>query len=257
MGTMLVTGAASGIGAAVDAELVAAGHRVIGVDLAGADIDADLSTPEGRRHAVDATADHCAGVLDGMVLCAGLGPQVPDATRIVAVNLFGTVAMLDGLFPLLCKGKEPSAVVVSSVSSTMVRWRDNPIREAAEAEDEAAVGPVLAAAGEYRGQVAYAGSKNALTVAVRKRVAEWAAGGVRLNTVAPGSVETPLLDAGKRDPLYGKAIQEFTAPIARHGQPTEIAALINYLMGPNAGFIHGAQFVIDGGVDALVRPTAF
>jgi NAD(P)-dependent dehydrogenase (short-subunit alcohol dehydrogenase family) len=257
MGTMLVTGSASGIGAAVQAELTAAGHRVLGLDLAGADIEADLSTPEGRRHAVDATAERCAGGLDGMVLCAGLGPQVSDATRIVAVNLFGTLAVLDGLFPLLRNGSDPSAVVVSSVSSTMVDWQDNPIREAVEAGDESAVGPVLQAAGEYRGQIAYAGSKNALTVAVRRRVAEWGAAGVRLNTVAPGSVETPLLDAGRRDPLYGKAISGFSAPIARHGRPAEIAGLIGYLMGPAAGFIHGAQFVIDGGVDALIRPTAF
>lgn len=93
-------------------------------------------------------------------------------------------------------------------------------------------------------------------MAVRQRAVEWGAAGVRLNTVAPGSVETPLLQAGLDDPRYSEAIRNFVAPIGRNGKPEEIASLITYLLGPQAGFIHGAQFVIDGGIDAQTRPTA-
>ena len=96
-----------------------------------------------------------------------------------------------------------------------------------------------------------------MTVAVRRRVVAWGRAGVRLNTVAPGAVETPLLQAGLADPRYGQAIQNFVAPIARRAQPTEIASMIAYLMGPDAGFIHGAQFFVDGGIDAMARPTVF
>ena len=105
--------------------------------------------------------------------------------------------------------------------------------------------------------MAYAGSKNALTVAVRRRVGEWGQAGVRLNTVAPGAVETPLLQGGLADPRYGQAIKNFVGPIPRRARPDEIAAMIAYLIGPDAGFIHGAQFVVDGGVDAAARPTQF
>lgn len=85
----------------------------------------------------------------------------------------------------------------------------------------------------------------------------WGQAGLRLNTVGPSAVETPLLQAGLADPRYGQAIKNFLAPIPRLARPDEVAAMIVYLMGPQAGFIHGAQFFIDGGVDAMARPTQF
>lgn len=257
MAPTVVTGAASGIGAATCAAVRERGGEPLGIDLHGTDIEADLGTPEGRMHAVGAVLDRSGGVLDGLALCAGLGPHVPDPARLVSVNYFGTVALLDGLFPALCAGELPAAVVVSSVSSTHITWDANPIAAAVEAGDERAARAAVEAGGEHRGQLAYAASKNALTVAVRRRVAEWGAAGVRINAVAPGSVDTPLLRAGMDDPRYGRAIREFVAPLPRHGKPGEIAAAITYLLGEDAGFVHGAQLVIDGGVDALFRPTAF
>ncbi len=257
MSLIAITGAASGIGAATAAALQAAGHRVLGVDLRSAQIVADLSKADGRSHAVAALLERSAGVLDGLVLCAGLGPQVEPASKIVAVNYFGVVALLDGLLEALARGSAPSAVVVSSVASAHLSFDKNPLGPALEAGDEAQVATVLAGAGERAGQLAYAGSKNAVTVAVRRRVEAWAQMGVRINTVAPGAVETPLLQAGLDDARYGRAIREFVAPIPRRARPEEIASMILYLMGPQSGYIHGAQFVVDGGVDALARPTRF
>ncbi|GAB3397490.1 MULTISPECIES: SDR family oxidoreductase [Amycolatopsis] len=257
MSTVAVTGSASGIGAATATRLRDAGHRVIGVDLRSADVPADLAATEGRTAAVEGVLDRCDGVLDGLVACAGLGPHVDDVARIAQVNYFGTVAVIDGLFPALRKGTAAAAVVVSSVASTHLKWEENPLTEAIETGDESLIAEAVAAGGDYRGQFAYAAGKNALTVAVRRRAAEWGAAGVRLNTVAPGSVDTPLLAATAEDPRYGEAIRGFTAPIPRHGRPDEIAALACYLLGPDAGFVHGAQFVVDGGIDALLRPTVF
>ena len=59
------------------------------------------------------------------------------------------------------------------------------------------------------------------------------------------------------DPRFGAAIQNFVAPIPRRAKPEEIASMIVYLLGPEAGFIHGSQFTVDGGIDALARPTQF
>lgn len=258
-----VTGAASGIGAAVCAALEAADHQVIRIDLRVGDIQADLSTPAGRANAIDGVLARCGGKLDRLVLCAGVGPQVEPAARIVAINYLGAVALLDGLLPALARGRDPAAVVVSSVASTQLTWERNPLRGLLEASpdgsqyDEAELAAVLAAAGPQCGQLAYAGSKNAVTVAVRQRVRQWGAAGVRLNSVAPGAVETPLLQKGLEDPRYGQAIRDFVAPIPRRAQPQEIAAMIAFLLGPQAGFVHGAQFVVDGGVDAMMRPTSF
>ena len=257
MTTIALSGSRSGIGAATAAVLAALGHRIIGIDLRDADICADLSNAAGRADAVQHVLSQCDGVLDGMVLCAGLGAHVEPASKIAEVNYFGAVTLLDGLLPALQRGQAPSAVVVSSVASSQLPWDKNPLGAALEAGDEAAVAAICAGAGAKAGHLAYAGSKNAVTVAVRRRVVAWGRAGVRLNTVAPGAVETPLLQAGLADPRYGQAIQNFVAPIARRAQPTEIASMIAYLMGPDAGFIHGAQFFVDGGIDAMARPTVF
>lgn len=255
--TIALTGSSSGIGAATAQLLRAQGHRVIGVDLRGADVVADLATAEGRAAAVAGVLERCAGTLDGLVLCAGLGAHVEPASKIVAVNYFGAVALLDALLPALQRGKDSCAVVVSSVAASQLPWDKNPLGAACEQGDEAAVAAICEGMGAMAGHVAYAGSKNALSVAVRRRTVAWGQAGVRLNAVAPGAVETPLLQAGLADARYGKAIENFVAPIARRARPDEVASMIGYLLGPMAGFIHGAQFFIDGGIDAMARPTQF
>lgn len=256
-----ITGSASGIGAATSAMLQAAGHRIIGIDLRDAQVIADLSTREGRAHAVQAVLDACGGALDSLVLCAGLGADFVPAGKVVSVNYFGAVDLLDGLLPTLATRADaahhPAAVVVSSVASTQLTWAQNPLAPALAAGDESAAATALDAFGARAGHVAYAGSKNALTVAVRQRAAAWAQAGVRINTVAPGAVMTPLLQRGLDDPRIGPLIRDFVAPIARRAEPAEIAALIGYLLSDQAAYIHGAQMVIDGGIDAVARPTAF
>lgn len=253
----LVTGSASGIGAATVTALQAAGHTVIGVDLRNADITGDLSTAAGRQAILAQALERCGGKLDGLVLCAGLGAQVQPAALITSVNYFGAVELLDGLLPALQKGENPSAVVISSVASAMLPWDKNPLAAACEAGDEAKVGAIVVGAGEQGGNLAYAGSKNALTVAVRKRAASWGKAGVRLNTVAPGATETPLLQAGLQDPRFGESIKNFVAPIARRADPSEMASVVVFLLGQAASFVHGAQFYVDGGIDAVTRPTSF
>ncbi|WP_119155881.1 SDR family oxidoreductase [Caldimonas tepidiphila] len=257
MPTTVITGAASGIGAATRAVLEAAGHTVIGIDLAHAEIEADLSFPEGRARALGAVQACCGARLDGLVLCAGLGPQTEPVSKVASVNYFGALSILDGLLPALRRGQDAAAVVISSVAASHLAWDQNPLATAFEAGDEAKVQALVAAAGPKSGQLAYASSKNALTVAVRRRVVEWGKAGVRLNSVAPGAVETPLLQAGLDDPRYGPAIRDFVAPLGRRAQPQEIAAVIAFLMSAQASYVHGAQFYVDGGIDAMTRPTRF
>ncbi len=95
--TIAVTGSGSGIGAAVSRRFERSGVRVIGIDLHDAQVTADLSGPEGRRQALDAVTELSGARLDGLVVCAGLGPQIKPTDMISRVNFFGAVEVLDGM----------------------------------------------------------------------------------------------------------------------------------------------------------------
>jgi len=253
MGVAAVTGSASGIGAAVRARLEGEGDRVIGVDVRDAEIVADLSTPDGRRAAVDGVREACGGALDRLVCCAGLGPAAEDA-RIARVNYFGAVELLDGLLDGLRSRPDAACVVIASNAAQLGPFEGHPVVEALLDGDEERACALLA---DDRGYIAYGGSKHALTRAVRRRAAAWGEAGVRLNAVAPGPTRTPLLEASARHPIWSKGMNALPVPLGREAEPAEIAGIVAFLLGPEAGFVHGAVWFADGGTDASVRPDRF
>jgi NAD(P)-dependent dehydrogenase (short-subunit alcohol dehydrogenase family) len=105
--------------------------------------------------------------------------------------------------------------------------------------------------------LAYIGSKNAVARAVRRRAMTWGNAGVRLNAVAPGNTRTPLLRRMLDQPVYGGRISALPSPLGRDAEPDEIAAVVAFLLGPEASYIHGAVYYVDGGIDATVRPDGF
>jgi len=248
-----VSGSASGIGAAVRARLEQQGDRVIGVDLRDAEVEADLSTLEGRRAAVSGVRSACSGALDRLVLCAGLGPQVEDA-RIALVNYFGAVDLLDGLLGCLTGQADAAAVVVASNSAQLGPFQEHPVVLALLDGDEAKARELLA---DDRGYIAYAGSKHALARAVRRRASAWGQAGVRLNAIAPGPTRTPLLEATANHPVWGRGMNALPVPLGRQAEPEEMAGIIAFLLGPEAGYVHGSIWYADGGTDASVRPDFF
>lgn len=255
MSVIAITGSASGIGAALKELLTSAGHTVIGIDRSQADVEADLSTAEGRAAAVAAVLERCSNVLDGLVCCAGVGVTAPSSGLVVAVNYFGVSALLDGLADALSRGQQPAAVVVGSVAATQAGAAELPMVEAMLAGDEARAIELAEQGGQTH--LAYAGSKYAVTCLARRSVVDWAGRGVRLNVVAPGAVETPLLQASKADPRYGESTRRFVAPLGRGSEPREVAEAIAFLLGPQASFIHGSVLFVDGGMDALMRTKVF
>lgn len=118
MSTYVVTGSASGMGAATCTLLREAGHRVIGVDRQEADVVADLATSAGRHSAVDAVLGQC-DVLDGVATFAGVGGATGrPASLLASLNYFGTVQLIEAWRPLLAAAGESSAVAISSNSTT-------------------------------------------------------------------------------------------------------------------------------------------
>ncbi len=137
---VVVTGAASGIGAATAARLRAAGGTVVGIDLREADVVADLATAEGRRRAVEEAAARCGEALSGIVTCAGLAALSGRPGSVVtAVNYFGAVEVLEGLRPLLRDGG--AAVAISSNSTTVQPAIPAELVQACLDHDEARSGP--------------------------------------------------------------------------------------------------------------------
>jgi NAD(P)-dependent dehydrogenase (short-subunit alcohol dehydrogenase family) len=255
MALAVVTGAGSGIGAAIRSRLEAGGDRVIGVDLKGAEIIADLSGPEGRCKAIDAVLEHSGGALDRLVTCAGLGSNVRPASRIASVNYFGSIEVVDGLFDALRKGSEPAVVSIVSNSAQMAPLDDSPFVQALLDHDEPAARRIIDEMDSPI--VAYMGSKHALGRALRRRVRKWGDARVRLNGVAPGPVDTPLLRATAEDPATRKAIEQIDIPIGRRGEPDDIAKLVMFLLSPDAAWIHGSIIFADGGNDAEIRPDRY
>ena len=116
MATTVITGSASGIGAAIRARFEQAGDTVIGIDVRDAEILADLSTRDGREAAIASVKGRCDG-LDRFIACAGLATDVRPPSLIASVNYFGAIELLDGLFGLLQRGNDPRAVLMLSNSA--------------------------------------------------------------------------------------------------------------------------------------------
>jgi NAD(P)-dependent dehydrogenase (short-subunit alcohol dehydrogenase family) len=256
MGTMktyVVSGAASGIGAATKNRLERDGHRVIGIDLHGADIEADLSTSEGRAVAVARVRDLSPDGIDGLVPCAGIaGFTGVDPALLISVNYFGSLALIEGLHDLLAASGTASVVVLASNSVTcQPGWPEDAV-DACLAGDE----PGARAAASGREAVdAYPASKFALATWARREGVKptWAGAGIRINAIAPGLISTPMTDTLRKDPVFGPFADLYPNAIGRPGYPEEVAALIAFLLSEESSLLVGTMILVDGGTDAILN----
>ena len=226
---------------------------MIGVDLHGADITSDLGTAAGRARAAADIVDRCDGRLDSLVTSAGIGGSTTArGGQLVSVNYFGTTDLLAALRPSLAAAGESTVVCLSSNSASCQPNWPIEIAEACLAGDEAHAREV---AERHLSFEAYAASKAAIAWYVRTNAPTpaWAGAGIRLNAVAPGLIETPLTESQRADPVLGPAVERFPVPRGAPGQPEEVAAVIDFMLGPDASLLCGAVLYADGGTDALLR----
>jgi NAD(P)-dependent dehydrogenase (short-subunit alcohol dehydrogenase family) len=255
--TYAVSGGASGIGAATTQRLREAGHRVVTVDQRDADVVADLSTEDGRRAAVDGVLEILGGSpLHGLVPAAGIGGFTGvDPALVVSVNYFGAVALVEGLREPLAAAGGAGVVMLASNSITGQPGWDSRVAGLCLQGDEAAA---RAAASQTEAVMVYPATKAVCAWWARREGVkpEWAGAGIRLNSVAPGKIATPMVDQLMADPVFGPLSEGYPTAVGRDGRPEEVAAAITFLLSDDASLIVGSVLYVDGGTDAILHPVA-
>ncbi|MBC9943279.1 SDR family oxidoreductase [Leucobacter sp. cx-328] len=252
--TYVVTGSASGIGAATAKTLRDRGDRVIGIDLRDVEIEADLSTAAGRKDAATRAMELADGVIDGVIACAGISAPI---AKTVSINYFGVTELLEHLVPALKKSDAPRAAVVSSMASLQANSAE--LVEAQLAGDEARaleIAETYVAKGPEAGYTTYPSSKRALARWVRREsiTPTWAGNGIALNAVAPGTVITPMTEKLLATP-EGRAMVDANVPMPlNYHQPAQsIVDVLVWLTNVENTHMAGQVIYCDGGADASLR----
>jgi NAD(P)-dependent dehydrogenase (short-subunit alcohol dehydrogenase family) len=246
----VVTGCASGIGAAVARQLTELGAEVIGLDLKRPALalkefhQLDLSDSASIDRAVAAVD----GPVDSLFNIAGVSSGIGDPVRVVTINFLGTRHFMEALIPAMPPGS--SIANVSSLAAS--EYRANAVVTAgllgtatmAEGIEWCKSNPEpVADGGGYRL------SKEAIILYGMANVASLGARGIRINCTAPGVTDTPILDQLRT--AYGQEfLDSFHTPLARAAEPDEQASVLVFLNSGVASYITGQVIWVDGGAVA-------
>ena len=239
--TALITGAAGGIGRAIAIRFAREGYDIACVDTQAKEAEAlvgEIEAAGGRAifcrtdvtsgaAVKQAVADTVAafGSLDVLVNSAGVGIRssfldVTEAMwdKTIAVNLKGTfLCMQNAAAWMVSTGTSGAIVNISSICG--------------------------AVADRFSQHAHYEASKGGVNLLTRAAALEMAAHGIRINAVAPGRIDTPLLN---KDPQHVGRVSEFI-PLGHYGQPEDVAAAVYFLATAEAKYITGAILYVDGG----------
>lgn len=245
--TIVVTGAASGIGAATAALAAAQGAEVISIDIqrparpVGRHLQADLSDAASIDRLVAALPEG----LNGLANIAGLPPTRP-AADVLKVNLVGLKYLTTRLVPKLADG----ASIVNLASLAGLDWATQvPAIRASEDLDFAGVEDFCQRHG-LQGARSYFFSKEALIAWTMQNRWTWRARGIRMNAVSPGPVATPILQ-DFIDTLGARAEEDMRI-MDRPGTADDIAPVVAFLLSDGSAWIRGTNLATDGGMHANV-----
>ncbi|WP_242582782.1 SDR family oxidoreductase [Hymenobacter telluris] len=241
----IVTGASKGIGAAVAAELLAFGATVVAVARQAPELEAQVAAWRAagfEAHAVAADVSQETGRQQVLAAAAALGPALhilvnnvgtnirkptteysaAEFQHLLATNLESAFGLCQGAYPQLQAAGNASIVNISSVAGLT----------------------------HVRTGAIYGMTKAALNQLSRNLAVEWAGAGIRVNTVAPWYIQTPLAETVLRNPDYLKQVLDRT-PLGRVGEPEEVAAAVAFLCLPAARYITGQCLSVDGGFEVF------
>ncbi|KAK1966807.1 short chain dehydrogenase [Colletotrichum sublineola] len=191
------------------------------------------------------------GPIKTVILTAGVSSAANNTQLIYATNLAGTALVLDTFLPLMPPGS--SLTVIASVAGHL-------LPRIPELETYLATAPTASLIMHHELERdtdpshAYGVSKLGCIVRAQRQAAEWGHRGVRINTVSPGAIETPMLGQvlrSEQGPFAQSMIHN--TPLGRTGTPDEIAGVVAFLAGPDASFFAGTDLIVDGGVLSMQR----
>jgi len=244
--TAIVTGGASGIGAATVRRFLDQGASVVSVDRTATGLpDGLASEAAGRCRGVAGDVREASTFARAVEAALGLGGTLDVVVNNAAISLVKpihehTPEEWHRVFDTNVTSLYHSAVATVPV---MIRQRRGLILN---------TGSISSVVG-IAGQGAYGPSKGAVAQITRQMAVEYARHGIRVNAVCPGTVETPMLAQAAAQtpdpPAFLKGLAD-DHPIGRIGSPEEVAALFAFLAGDEASFITGAVLMIDGGFTA-------
>lgn len=235
--SVVITGAAGGIGRATAERFARGGWRVLAVDRDAAKLEwtaqadgiaslpADVSSEDDNRR-IAAEAERLFGGLDALVLNAGVtgGGSIDDLPfaefqRVISINLFGPVLGIRAHLPLLRK-RENAAIVVTSSTMGIAGDADN---------------------------WAYCTSKHGLIGLVKSLSREIGWEGIRINALCPGPTFSGMTGTAETLPPALFENLKRSVPLQRWAEPDEMASVIEFLVSPAASYVNGLAMVADGG----------
>jgi NAD(P)-dependent dehydrogenase (short-subunit alcohol dehydrogenase family) len=248
--TILVTGASTGIGAATTARLLAAGHRVVSLDIKDAPEGAhahhrcDLSDPAS----IDAVVADLEGPFHSLLNIAGVPGTLPSEV-VIKVNVLGLRHLTEAIWDRIADGG--TVVNVASIAGNNWKKRFDRIADLLATPDFASGVQWWEEHRRETGTDPYTFSKEAVVVYTMMLAGKGLARGIRANDVGPGPVDTPLLPAFTQQ-VGESQMQWVIDQIGRPARPDDIAQALVWLAVGDHDWVNGQHLVVDGGFTAGV-----
>lgn len=246
---VVVTGAGSGIGAAVANKLMALGASVIAVDIRPCEggFEQHISMDLSDRHSVLSAVRSVEGAIDAVCNIAGVPPTAPQH-QVLAVNWVGTRLFTESLLEKI----SPGGSVVLTASQGGRQWRENlaQVRACLRLRDFEDI-PAFCEKEKVEPLLTYKLTKETLIAWAMNCARVWFDRGVRCNAISPGIIKTPMLD----DALKGSGDRgaRFAANAPRIGAPEETAGAYAFLCSDASKIVNGQNIAVDDGLSAILN----